>query len=40
MAKNATKLNIRPLGDRVVIESVEDEQVLPSGLVLPETAKE
>ena len=38
----ATKLNIRPLGDRVVIESVEEEEVTFAGgkLVLPETAKE
>ena len=38
----ATKLNLRPLADRVVIESVEeDEQTFAGGkLVLPETAKE
>lgn len=45
MAKKAdetTKLNLRPLADRVVIESVEeDEQTFAGGkLVLPETAKE
>ena len=36
------KLNLRPLADRVVIESVEeDEQTFAGGkLVLPETAKE
>jgi chaperonin GroES len=38
----ATKLNIRPLADRVVIEPVEEEEVTFAGgkLVLPETAKE
>jgi chaperonin GroES len=38
----ATKLNLRPLADRVVVESVEeDEQTFAGGkLVLPETAKE
>ena len=38
----ATKLNLRPLADRVVIEAVEeDEQTFAGGkLVLPETAKE
>ena len=38
----ATKLNIRPLADRVVIEAVEEEEVTFAGgkLVLPETAKE
>ena len=44
MAKNddTAKLNLRPLADRVVIESVEeDEQTFAGGkLILPETAKE
>ena len=37
-----TKLNLRPLADRVVIESVEEEEQTFAGgkLVLPETAKE
>lgn len=33
-------LNIKPLGDRVVVEPTEKEETTPSGLVLPETAKE
>ncbi len=35
-------LNIKPLGDRVVIEPIEDEEQTFAGgaLVLPETAKE
>lgn len=33
-------LNLRPLGDRVVVEPMEQEEVTPSGIVLPETAKE
>ena len=44
MAKKveATKLNIRPLGDRVVVQAVEEDEVTFAGgkLVLPETAKE
>ncbi len=36
--KNKTKLI--PLGDRLVIEAVEQEQVLASGIVIPDTAKE
>jgi chaperonin GroES len=38
----ASSLNVRPLGDRVVIESVEEDEVTFAGgkLVLPETAKE
>ncbi len=34
------KLNLKPLGDRVVIRPLEQEEVTPSGIVLPETAKE
>ncbi|MGQ9705363.1 MAG: co-chaperone GroES, partial [Actinomycetota bacterium] len=30
----------RPLGDRVVVEPVEQEEKTPSGIILPETAKE
>jgi chaperonin GroES len=33
-------LNLRPLGDRVVIEPSEGEEVTAGGIVLPETAKE
>jgi chaperonin GroES len=31
---------IEPLADRVVIKNVEQEEVLASGLVIPDTAKE
>ena len=34
------KLNLKPLGDRLVIKPLEGEEVTPSGIVLPETAKE
>jgi chaperonin GroES len=33
-------VNIRPLGDRVVVEPIEQEDTTASGLLLPETAKE
>lgn len=33
-------LNMRPLGDRVIIEPIEQEEVTASGLYIPETAKE
>lgn len=33
-------INIRPLGDRVVVEPVEQDETTTSGLLLPETAKE
>jgi chaperonin GroES len=33
-------INLKPLGDRVVVEPIEQEEMTASGLVLPETAKE
>ncbi len=33
-------LKVKPLGDRLVVKPLEEEEVTPSGLVLPETAKE
>lgn len=33
-------MNIRPLGDRVVIKNVEAEETTRSGIVLPGSAKE
>ena len=33
-------MNIRPLGDRVVIKKIEAEETTKSGIVLPEAAKE
>ena len=39
MAKTL-KLNLKPLGDRVVVEPAEKEERTASGIILPETAKE
>jgi chaperonin GroES len=33
-------MNLKPLGDRVVVEPLEQESMTASGLVLPDTAKE
>lgn len=33
-------MNLRPLGDRVIIKKVEAEETTKSGIVLPGTAKE
>ncbi|MBI4771365.1 MAG: co-chaperone GroES [Chloroflexi bacterium] len=33
-------LNLKPLGDRLVVEPIEQEEKTASGIVLPETAKE
>lgn len=35
-----TKVNIRPLGDRVLVQRVEAEDKSAGGIILPETAKE
>jgi chaperonin GroES len=34
------KLNMKPLADRLVVKPLEQEEITPSGIVLPETAKE
>ena len=33
-------MNLKPLGDRLIVEVLEDEEVTDSGIVLPDTAKE
>jgi chaperonin GroES len=35
-----TKLNLRPLGERVIVKAVEQEEKTASGIYLPDTAKE
>lgn len=34
------KINLKPLGDRVIIEPMEQDEKTASGIILPETAKE
>ena len=33
-------VNLKPLGDRVVVEPLDEQEVSASGIILPETAKE
>ena len=33
-------MNLKPLGDRLIVEPVEQEEMTASGIVIPETAKE
>lgn len=33
-------MNLKPLGDRLIIEPIEQEEMTASGIILPETAKE
>jgi chaperonin GroES len=35
-----TKLNLKPLADRVIVKKLEPEEKTPGGIVLPDTAKE
>ena len=40
MPASQTKIDIKPLGDRVVVESIEQAQQSAGGVILPDTAKE
>ena len=33
-------LKLKPLGDRLIVQAIDEEQTTASGLVLPDTAKE
>jgi chaperonin GroES len=33
-------VNLKPLGDRLIVKAVDEESATPSGIVLPDTAKE
>ncbi|MEY2493063.1 MAG: chaperonin GroES [Verrucomicrobiota bacterium] len=32
--------NVRPLGDRVLVQPIEEEEVKKGGIIIPDTAKE
>ena len=36
----ASKLKLKPLGGRVIVEPTEQEEMTAGGIILPETAKE
>jgi len=36
----AKKVNIRPLGDRVIVRRLEEEEQTRGGIIVPDTAKE
>ncbi|HEX7003314.1 MAG TPA: co-chaperone GroES [Trueperaceae bacterium] len=40
MAQTETRMSLRPLGDKVVVEIIDEPQTTASGIVLPDTAKE
>jgi chaperonin GroES len=33
-------MNLKPLGDRLIVRAIEEEETTVSGIVLPDTAKE
>jgi chaperonin GroES len=33
-------MKLQPLGDRLIVKAIEEEETTPSGIVLPDTAKE
>jgi chaperonin GroES len=33
-------VNVRPLGDRVLVQAVEEKEVKKGGIIIPDTAKE
>lgn len=34
------KINIKPLGDRVLVQPIEEKEVKKGGIIIPDTAKE
>jgi chaperonin GroES len=38
--KMASKMKLKPLGGRVIVEPIEQEEMTAGGIILPETAKE
>jgi len=40
MATTKPKINVKPLGDRVLVKSIEEEEQVRGGIIIPDTAKE
>ena len=40
MAEAKTKINIKPLGDRVIVKPLEPKEVKKGGIIIPETASQ
>jgi len=40
MTASATQVNIKPIGDKIVLRRLEAEETTSGGIVLPDTAKE
>lgn len=35
-----SKVNVRPLNDRILVKRVEEDQTTPGGIIIPDSAKE
>ena len=33
-------INVRPLGDRILVKRLEEEELMKGGIIIPDTAKE
>ncbi|MFN2447727.1 MAG: co-chaperone GroES [Vicinamibacterales bacterium] len=40
MAATATKVALRPLHDRIIVERIEEDEQKVGGIIIPDTAKE
>jgi chaperonin GroES len=38
--KQIMTLNVKPIGDRILVQAVEEKEVKKDGIVIPDTAKE
>src|SRR5262249_25089163 len=38
--KEQKQMNVKPLGDRVLVQAIEQEEVKKGGIIIPDTAKE
>src|SRR5207249_10903415 len=38
--KNMASVNVKPLGDRVLVQPIEEQEVKKGGIIIPDTAKE
>src|SRR5882757_6153352 len=39
-SRRSQKMNLKPLGDRLIVRALDEDETTASGLVLPDTAKE
>jgi chaperonin GroES len=38
--KNSMALNVKPLGDRILVEPIEEKETKKGGIIIPDSAKE